>query len=1130
MQKKLVLLTLALAAAAGFAQKYLVISGDQFVPVVQQLADWKTQKGVLAKVVPVSSIGNSASAIQSYIRNAWSNWPVRPEFVLLMGAPDIVVPYSYSTDCNYGDMTGDFKMEIAVGRLPARTMSECSTMVNKMLAYERPQFGAGDTSWYIKATTVVREDNPPDQYYQPDAREVRGYWTASGYALSESLMNSWGHNSASVNTSASDGRSFITYRGQGVSSWWSPFNTVSPSSWNNGHKMPVVVGATCATLTLSPGESMYADQFVRAGTPSGLGGAVCYFGTTSSGSRISGQRSAVYRGFFAALYVDKIVELGNATVQGRRWVDSLYPGQTTRYLEWNLMGDPELNVWTGMPRRSDVTYDSIIPLAPQAFPVTVRTGVTPVAGARVCAWMDSVVYVVGVTDGAGQARLDINPTHVGEMRVTVTGRNLVPFEGTVRVMVSGAPYLVAAAVNLDDIVGNHDRLLNPGERVRLSVSLRNLGGAAANGVQAVYRCQSPGVTVFDSLSAYGTILPDSTGIGDPVELAVDSSYREGELVEGTLHVRTSSGDSWRVPVSVPVYSGILRFHAAVLVDSAPGGNGNGRLGASESGRLRISIRNAGGGPLEGVTLVLRSLDSTVVVDDSLGFYGRAFARETLSGTVDAFGVTSGPAHPPTVPTRFAVSIRAGGGTYSYSDTFTFAVAGEQSVSGQPTGPDAYGYWCYDDTDTESGRAPVYSWFELASPGPGVFVPVVSDSDAGTTTLQLPFTFRYYGSADNFISVCSNGFLALGYTTYRLGSNKPIPDTAGPSSMIAPFWDDLNPDENRNGYGTAYQYYDTTGHRWILQYTDFAHYNQPSIREKFQVVLYDPAHYPTPTGDGEIVMLYNRVALGSGCTVGIEDQTETRGIQYLYNNSYDPGAAWLQAGRALRFTTHPPVATLRPWLVIASARVSDSLHGNRNGVFEAGETLNVVLTVRNRGTDEAANSAVLLRSLEPDCGVVDSIAVLGTIPAGGQASNTGDELVCRVSPLPGDSIIELGVVMTANGYTTTGHLSFGLTGVTGVAGPVQVTPRQTVLGLVRPLPMVNSAAVQYSLARAGRVDLALFDAAGRRVQTLAQGSFGPGLYGAQIAGAGLADGVYFCRLAVDDAAGVKVFTRKVQVAR
>lgn len=1119
---------LVLLSLTALAQQYLVISADQFVPLAAKLAEWKTRKGVPAVVVPVSQIGNNPTAIQSYIRNAYNNWPVRPEFVLLLGGPGLVVPYTNTTDCNYGDMTGGYQMEIAVGRLPATTLAECSTMVAKVLAYEKPNFGVGDTGWYLRGTSVVREDNPPDPYYQPDSRLVRGFWTSSGYTLAESLMNTWGHGSADVTNSANNGRAFITYRGQGVSTWWSPFNTINPFAWTNGHMMPVVVGATCATVTLANGESMYGDKFVRAGTVAGLGGAIAYFGTTSSGSSISGQRGAVYRGFFTALYTEKVEELGTATLRGRRWVDSLYPGQSSRYLEWNLLGDPELSVWTGMPRRLAVGHDTVLPLAPQNLMVTVRSGGAAVAGARVCVMMDSTVYAVGRTDGLGQVSLGISPVHIGTLQVTVTGRNLLPYEGTARVIVSGRPWLVLAGQLLDEVVGNHDHVLNPGERVRLTLSLQNLGSASAVGVQSVFRCRAAGVTVYDSVSSYGTILPDSVVAGDPVEFAVDTTLREGQSVAGTLVVRAGTGDSWQLPLSVSIRSGVVRFAAAVLNDSPPAGNGNGRLGSSESGRLRLVIRNVGGGPLEGLWLVLRSLDTSVVVTDSVAFYGRIAAGDSLAGLIDQFGITAAPFKPPTTPAGFRVMVSASGGTYQYSDTFSFTIPGEQSVSGEPTGPDSYGYWCYDNTDSASGRAPVYSWLELAPPGPGELLPAVSDSDAVVRTFPLPFRFQFYGQSDNFISICSNGFLALGYTTYRSGTNRPIPDPAGPPLLISPFWDDLNPDENSNGYGSAYQYYDSTNHRWIVEFCDFAHYNQPNIREKFQAILYDPAYWPTPTGDGDIVFLYSRVALGSSCTVGIENQNQTVGIQYLYNNNYDPAAAWLGAGRAIRFTTLPPVGRERPWLVLSGVTFSDSPYGNGNGLLEAGETLTVRLTVRNRGAAAANGTQLRLRSLEPDGVVLDSTAMLGDIPVGGQATNASDELVLRTVRLPADSVVELAVVISAENYATTGYTSFGLAGVTAIAGPVRESGRLR-FGPVRPLPLVNRGTVQYVLPAAGVVDLALFDAGGRRVRTLDQGWRQPGFFVAGLDGSGLATGVYFCRLSFDGPAGNITLTRKVPIA-
>ena len=85
-------------------------------------------------------------------------------------------------------------------------------------------------------------------------------------------------------------------------------------------------------------------------------------------------------------------------------------------------------------------------------------------------------------------------------------------------------------------------------------------------------------------------------------------------------------------------------------------------------------------------------------------------------------------------------------------------------------------------------------------------------------------------------------------------------------------------------------------------------------ETFQAVLLDPSYYTTPTGDGEILIQYkefNNTSFGSYdwdqihgdyCTVGIEDHTMTRGLQYTFNNTYHPAAMQLSDERSILITT------------------------------------------------------------------------------------------------------------------------------------------------------------------------------------------------------------------------------------
>jgi len=71
-----------------------------------------------------------------------------------------------------------------------------------------------------------------------------------------------------------------------------------------------------------------------------------------------------------------------------------------------------------------------------------------------------------------------------------------------------------------------------------------------------------------------------------------------------------------------------------------------------------------------------------------------------------------------------------------------------------------------------------------------------------------------------------------------------------------------------------------------------HFQEPWYRESFQIILYDPAVYPTPTGDGKIKFQYSEhtpdLDLFPGYTVGIQNEAQTCGLQSYYHFDYGRG--------------------------------------------------------------------------------------------------------------------------------------------------------------------------------------------------------------------------------------------------
>ena len=87
--------------------------------------------------------------------------------------------------------------------------------------------------------------------------------------------------------------------------------------------------------------------------------------------------------------------------------------------------------------------------------------------------------------------------------------------------------------------------------------------------------------------------------------------------------------------------------------------------------------------------------------------------------------------------------------------------------------------------------------------------------------------------------------------------------------------------------------------------------------------------------------------------------------------------------------------------------------------------------------------------------------------------------------------------------------------------VEETPKVTFLAPGAPNPFAGTLRLRFGLARPGTADLAIFDAAGRRVRTVASGPYSPGRYsiswdGRDASGGSAAPGLYFVRLRTSDA--------------
>jgi hypothetical protein len=109
--------------------------------------------------------------------------------------------------------------------------------------------------------------------------------------------------------------------------------------------------------------------------------------------------------------------------------------------------------------------------------------------------------------------------------------------------------------------------------------------------------------------------------------------------------------------------------------------------------------------------------------------------------------------------------------------------------------------------------------------------------------------------------------------------------------------------------------------------------------------------------------------------------------------------------------------------------------------------------------------------------------------------------------------------------------YGAAVPTGVDGTAGATPSATRITSIYPNPFNPSTRIAFELSARARVELAIYDVAGRRVAVILDGEMGAGRYevvwhGRTVSGGTAASGIYFCALRAGDAAE----TRKIVLVR
>ena len=584
--------------------EYVIITVDSFVSAFQELADWKTKKGIPAEVVTLDYIysnytgADNAERVRNFIKDANSSWGTI--WVLLGGQSDYewgqeIVPrrdvwyrtsyVGYYTDEDtipsdlyFSDLDGDWNADgdnvygeyaddvdlysdVFVGRAPVRTVDQVEIFVNKVLRYEKnPPLNYQKKILLPAAILWSYYDEKLSQ--EAIADMVPGDWQVSrmyerdGELTREAFIDSLRSGFGFAHLVGHGNESGIyTYYADAY------LDSDDLDALSNGNLLGVhnSIGCMCGAIDYVSYGDCFAEHYLTPLTGGSYSIMNSRYGWGSPPSMGPSEHidTCFYHELFREDY-DYHDHIGVAHAFSKDgFVSEVNWSSTWAWCiyELNLFGDPEMPLWTDDPEELIVTHVPVIPIGVSNLNVNVSDGTSGVEGALVCLYKEGEVYARGYTDLSGTINLIFSPgpNTLGTMYCTVTKNNYIPYEGSINVISPSSAWVVFEEYTVIDVLGNGDGNADPGENIEMPLTVHNVGLQGAIGVTGTIRTEDPYITLIDSVETFGNISANSMAVSlEDFDFEISSACPPNHSINFELVTRDINDDTWNSYFSVPI--------------------------------------------------------------------------------------------------------------------------------------------------------------------------------------------------------------------------------------------------------------------------------------------------------------------------------------------------------------------------------------------------------------------------------------------------------------------------------------------------------------------------------------------------------------------------------------------------
>ncbi|MCD4725076.1 MAG: T9SS type A sorting domain-containing protein [Bacteroidales bacterium] len=471
--------------------EYLIITPDgaDYVAKADEIAEFRNKQGILTEVFTLTDVGgNTTSAIESFINNAYNNWSIPPSGVLLLGdfgytiSNNVIAPIydNYCASDNiYADVDGDHLPEMAFGRITANNATQLETMVSKFIDHETNP--PTNPDFYNNPITAVGWQT--ERWFQICGEAVGGYWkntlgkdptrinaiysgtpgstwstapnTATvvnyfgpnglGYipAMPSSLGGWTGGNATMINNAIESGAFIMLHRDHGNTTLWGePYYTTAHIGMLTNEDLTYVMSINCLTGKYNWSGECFTEKFHRhtsGGHNSGAIGLTAASETSYSfvnDTYVWGSIDNMWPGFMP-LYGTEFPQdyimpaFGNASgkyfLQQSSWPYNTGNKMVTYHL-FHHHGGAFMTLYSEVPVDLTIVHDNVIPYGSTAFNITANDG------SLISLYRNGEILATATGTGSPQViNLPAIPLNA-DVTLTVTKQNYFRYEEIIPVL------------------------------------------------------------------------------------------------------------------------------------------------------------------------------------------------------------------------------------------------------------------------------------------------------------------------------------------------------------------------------------------------------------------------------------------------------------------------------------------------------------------------------------------------------------------------------------------------------------------------------------------------------------------------------------------------------------------------